>query len=538
MGDELLLLRGNAIECVGLIALAVGKNHFAPYIDTFMNLALNSMKQINRAEMREFTYRFFENISSTLLLDFSAFLPTVVPAIIHTIENDEVLQKVVPDSSQPTFNFDDDEDGDDDDSDDENGGGQHNGQYAVRTSLLEEKAAAISALAAIALATRQHFMPYFEKSLSIFINDSSYFHYNVRRSAAVGLRNILYVAIPTQIKNTNDVLNADQVELVKKVMLLFTTTMLEDDDKETVAVVCESISQLCVDYGRKIIDGNIDTLCSALTALIAQKCPCNNNALEDDEDGSDHDILLIDAVSDAIDDIARVVGPEFANQFKYILPELLKYVGPNRDAGDKMMALGTMAECSNAMASSAAQFLNDMLPCAFAGVKDSHMDVKRNAIYMLGVLALHLKPQLEGHIMQLLSLLHPIFSNVDKYANVVVDNACGAIARVIKAQYNVPLEQVLPVFIKSLPLREDFDENEVVYSSILSLIQSGHPAVAQCMKETLTMFARVLSLDTTQPEVKSSIGKVLTGFKQQFSAQVAQVLAQCDTQTQQVIGSL
>jgi len=530
VGDELLLLRGNAIECVGLIALAVGKNNFAPYIEAFMSLALNNMQQIDKAEMREYTYRFFENIASTLQADFSHFLSAVVPAIITTIENDEVLQRVAV-NDQAQFNFEDEED----EEDDEDSG--FRGHFTVRTSQLEEKAAAISSLAAIALATKQNFLPFLEKAIEIFVNDSTYFHYTVRRNAILGLKNVLYVVIPTTIKTSGEILNENQLALLNKVMLIFTTTLLEDDDKETVAVVCESISQLCVDFGRKIVDGNIDTLCSALTALIAQKCPCNNNNLDED-DGADHDILLIDAVSDAIDDIARVVGPEFANQFRYILPELLKYVGPNRDAGDKMMGLGTMAECSNAMASGAAPFLKDMLPFAFAGIKDANMDVKRNAIFMLGVLAYHLKPHFEASVMQLLGLLHPIFSNIDKYSNVVVDNACGAIARIIKAQYQIPLEQVLPVFIQSLPLREDFDENEVVYSSILSLLQSGNPAIAQCMKETLTMFAKVISADTTQLDVKNNIIQVLRQFKQQFGAQVAQVLSQCDTQTQQIIGNL
>lgn len=51
-----------------------------------------------------------------------------------------------------------------------------------------------------------------------------------------------------------------------------------------------------------------------------------------------------------------------------------------------------------------------------------------------------------------------------------LDNICGALARLIMANYKlIPLEQVLPVFIQKLPLREDFDENLSIFKSFTTL---------------------------------------------------------------------
>lgn len=529
---DLLLLRGHATECVGITALAVGKAHFAPFVDGFMRMVVNTVQQEENAEMKEYAYRFFENISTALAEDFSVFLPTVVPFLMQTIINDAVLQKV---PRKTSFSFDDEDDEDDDFTGEELDTAQYS--YTVRTSQLDERAAAVSALASVAFATKQNFSPYLDQTIQVFLEDATYFHYAVRRHVMKGLKSVMYAAIPTSSKDSNYSYNEQQVNLVNKVMVCYATTMLEDDDKETVAVACESLSELCRDFGRKIIERHVDVLANSLNTLIQQKCPCNQTSLEDEEEG-DHDIVLIDAVSDAIDDMARAIGPDFAKQFKYILPEILKYTQPNRDVGDRMMAIGTIAEVSEAIKHAGAPFFNDIFPVVINGIKDNHQDVKRNAVFCAGVLAHHLKQLVEPHIMNILSLLYPIFAQMDKFSNPVIDNACGAIARIIHSQYNIPVDQVLPVFLSALPLREDFEENDIIYSSIISLIQAGHSCAAKHIKEILVLFAKVITLKTTQADVKSKIEFTLKQMRNNYGSQLVQVVSQCDSDTQQVLSAL
>ena len=62
-----------------------------------------------------------------------------------------------------------------------------------------------------------------------------------------------------------------------------------------------------------------------------------------------------------------------------------------------------------------------------------------------------------------------------------VDNAAAAVARMIMASpTHVPMSQVLPVFLRALPLKTDMTENETVYKCLLGLLQMNHPdAVSQ-----------------------------------------------------------
>lgn len=77
----------------------------------------------------------------------------------------------------------------------------------------------------------------------------------------------------------------------------------------------------------------------------------------------------------------------------------------------------------------------------------------------------------------MLRALYPLFSDSEP-DNAVRDNAAGAVARMIMVQpQSVPLNQVLPVFLKALPLKEDREESMTVYNCIYNLILSSSPQV-------------------------------------------------------------
>jgi hypothetical protein len=60
----------------------------------------------------------------------------------------------------------------------------------------------------------------------------------------------------------------------------------------------------------------------------------------------------------------------------------------------------------------------------------------------------------------------------------MTDNACGAVARMInRCPSAIPLDQVLPIFLQSLPLTKDFEENEPVYKCIFGLIKENNAFV-------------------------------------------------------------
>jgi len=89
-------------------------------------------------------------------------------------------------------------------------------------------------------------------------------------------------------------------------------------------------------------------------------------------------------------------------------------------------------------------------------VEHSDEETRSNSTYWCGVLVQYGRESSIGYYPQILMKLAPLFSDTKSIQN-IIDNACGAVARMIFASpQSVPLDQVLPVFLKALPLKKRF----------------------------------------------------------------------------------
>jgi len=71
-------LRGRSLECLGHLAVAIGKDSFAPHLAMGMQSAEQSL-QMDAPELHEYTYAFFGTACRVIGSDFAQFLPTLVP---------------------------------------------------------------------------------------------------------------------------------------------------------------------------------------------------------------------------------------------------------------------------------------------------------------------------------------------------------------------------------------------------------------------------------------------------------------------------
>jgi hypothetical protein len=132
-----------------------------------------------------------------------------------------------------------------------------------------------------------------------------------------------------------------------------------------------------------------------------------------------------------------------------------------------------------------------------AGLADPAEEVKRNAAFCAGICCEVLKERIAGDYPQILQGLEPLFgmdaSSADSVA-ACVDNAAACVARMIMAQpSSVPMPQVLPAFLRLLPLKTDMTENETIYNCLLGLIQMGHPDAIAQKAELQRIFAAAVS---------------------------------------------
>ena len=67
---------------------------------------------------------------------------------------------------------------------------------------------------------------------------------------------------------------------------------------------------------------------------------------------------------------------------------------------------------------------------------------------------------------------------------------------------NIPLEQIFPIFVKQLPLKEDFEENKAVFKSILTLYEAGHPILYPHMETLLGVAVNIIYENTATDDGK------------------------------------
>jgi len=84
------------------------------------------------------------------------------------------------------------------------------------------------------------------------------------------------------------------------------------------------------------------------------------------------------------------------------------------------------------------------------------------------------------------------------------DNICGAVGRLIKTNVNaVPLEQVFPVFLRYLPLKEDLDENITTFECLAYL----HSIRCKQFFESLPQIVKVCAETLSNPQLNNSSHK-------------------------------
>ena len=86
--EKMYSLRGRALECMGHMAIAVGRDHFRPYFSSTMVCACEGLT-FDSTDLHEFAFALFANLSKVMKDEFAPVLPELVPHLTKAIDQDE-----------------------------------------------------------------------------------------------------------------------------------------------------------------------------------------------------------------------------------------------------------------------------------------------------------------------------------------------------------------------------------------------------------------------------------------------------------------
>lgn len=512
--DEQLQLKSRAIECAGQVAVAVGAEAFAPHLNVCMNHAVNATK-IDDPEVEEQAITFFSNLALVLKADFVPYVAQLTPYLLSILSSRDGLHTEVDKSDMGGADFIDDED---EYSDDDDMGGKL--RMSVRTANVDKKSAACLCIGEVADNAGSAFQPFAMKSVEQLLLLCAYFHYDVRIASIEALAKIVTsLADVWQIpKPTNGQISPPpeiMVNLLDLVIPAYMELAADDSDKSVVASCVVGLLTVVDRVGAGAVQTYMsEELVPLLNMLLSEKTICQNPEYYDDEydckeeedEQREHDHILVDAVADLVGSLARAYGQQFSSYFQTLSNPLLAFCKSTRPANDRAMGVGAFAEVFDCLGVLSAPYASTIIPLLFGGMSASEAyNMRRNSAYCAGVLCRHLgnTPEMQRHYPAILTSLRPLFQQCPGEDAGVVDNAAGAIARMIEGSpgcASLPLSSILPVLLGAMPLRFDMEENSPVWQCLTNMWSRKDQALVTHLPNLLAICARTLSTDAKEED--------------------------------------
>ena len=262
------------------------------------------------------------------------------------------------------------------------------------------------------------------------------------------------------------------------------------NNRQTVVDIHSNLAETLKLCGPAIISGSdvVEQITKVLISLVSKKHPCQQDFGEDEEDlndleeSSEYDWLIIDTAFDVIMGLATALGSQFGQLWKIFEKTILQYASSSEHA-ERCSAVGTIADCISGMGSAVTPFTTGLLKVLLHRLSDEDIETKANATFAIGLLVE--KSDKDQEILKsyntILAKLEPLLQMEQSRQ---LDNAAGCVSRMIlKHPAKVPLSDVLPALVEILPLKEDYEENEPVYRMIVKLCKFQNPCqlkIARC----------------------------------------------------------
>ncbi|KAI8924999.1 armadillo-type protein [Entophlyctis helioformis] len=499
-GKELRSLRGKTMECATLIAMAVGKEVFAPNAQEFITLLQQTQASITEDDdpQSSFLLSAWARICKVLGHDFAPFMGFVLPPLYKSAG-------IKPDIAI----FDDADPEEAEEWEMLNVNGQRIG---IRTAILDEKCTAIEMLLCYAKELGPLFHEYVEKTMELVVPLLEfYFHDGVRYAAAaviplllqswtkagypaertIGLWQTVAPKVLEAMKGEQD------LELVSQLFQTFEESL----DIVGPMSLNEPIMKSFIEYAQIQLE---EYMQRAQDRAISRKDPDydpeDEQTLQEEEINDDN---LIDSIARAFRATIRNHRASYLPYFDQIVPVIDTFIA-SQDPIARRLALSVYQDIIEFAPVESVRYQPRFLERLLAASTDADPSVRQTAAFGVGIAA---KVGGEPYRAFSVSALQNLFSVV-RHADarsedntLATENAISAISKICRTYGTsgaFDLAQVLPHWFNALPIIEDEDEFEDTYSYLLDLIEGSHPAIPLSNAANLTklvdIFTQVLAI--------------------------------------------
>ncbi|KAK7863534.1 hypothetical protein R5R35_004984 [Gryllus longicercus] len=524
--EELSCLQVQAIDTMATLARAVSPENFQQVASDCIRYGYIILEKECDPEMEGSIYGLFGAVSAVLKENMKDVMGPVIGSMLKTIESSEGIVVHYDDDDSPGFpgcgDLSDSPDEvdlevtSDEDEDEEDIAG-----YSVENVYLDKKAAACYAVKELALNTGAAFNPYLTPCFSPILKLLEYPHDTIKKAALDALTQLCINWSASMELDGKTFENNVSVFIQKCAEIIHT-----NEEREVVGQALESYGNLLKSAKNFTLKQSThrEAIFNCILDVIHKRTLCQleeEDSSAEDEENAEQDELLIEYAGDVLPYFGRAMSADdFKPYFVTIFPVLKSKLKESGTVAQRSFAIGIIAECMEPLGPVVLEFSNEILPAFIAGATDEHCDVRNNAVYGLGEMLYHGREKFFLHYENVLQLLSMCL--VQETVPKVIDNICGAVARMIVVNANlVPIAQVFPVIINCLPLKKDFKENSIMMKCFMHLYEGGHDIVAQHLEKILHTIIHIIHQKQGEEDALLLAEHLFTCIKRDFPDRVS-----------------
>uniref|UniRef100_A0A8D2LLS9 Importin 4 n=1 Tax=Varanus komodoensis TaxID=61221 RepID=A0A8D2LLS9_VARKO len=524
--EDLRPVQIQSTETLSVLASTMPKEAFLPLAEECCQLGLDICEKVDDSDLRKCAYSLFGSLSCVMEDSMAPYLPRITTLLLYTIKSTEGIE-VRMCRARRTFSY---------------FGSRTEGRFHVPACSVATRPSCSPHWDGWGGETRSQPEPAWKGLIGCGESTSGGSgvppgpntllpfqcpHISVRKSAFEALGNFC-ISLSTLCKRDPSEPQASGLQkLLSLVLPVYIKGIRQDKERQLVMGVLEMLEKVLKSCQQQALQepGRLAELCQVIREVLEKKVTaCSSSPLPRSSSSrspiqAEYDLMLLEYAGEVMPTLAKVAGGEaFAPYFAGFLPQFLNKLKPSCTCAEKSFAVGAMAETIDALGPASAPFVPRLLPVLMGAARDADREVRSNAIYGLGVLAQQSGAAMHEHYPKLLGLFSNVISQERK--NRVADNVCGAIARMVMTHpEGVPIGQVFPALIRSLPLKEDFEEYKTVFHCISFIYEHDPQLVSLKSLQAVTMFLGKLStrspaefqtaVVSLSPEASSSIHTAL-----------------------------
>lgn len=495
MGQENRLLKAKCVECSTLIALAVGKEKFAPHSQGLIQLFGHIQETAVEDDdpIKPYLEQGWGRICRIIGKDFVPYLPAVLPPLLNAAKATQDISLLEEDEAEE-YNS-------NDEWDVINLSGR---LIAVHTAALDDKVSAMDLLRTYAIQLKGDFYPWVKEivqDIGIPALDF-YLHDGVRASAALTLASLLKCSVVATGNNSNETLQIwSQIsnklvevltnEPVPELLVAYYTSLVE-----SIGVLgANSLSQTQLESLAKSINSNLTEIYERIKARDNEDDEYTEEVDDEEEEYTDEELL--DEINKAISAIYKNSKTNFLPAFQILIPTIASFIN-DENTNIKLCGLCTVCDILEHCGTDSIVYKDMFINVVGESLTASHASIRQAASYAVGMAAQH-GGNAYGDFC--LACLEPIF----KMASVpdaraddnihATENSVSTLAKIFHSfGSSIPnLDALIHQWIDLLPVVQDEEAAPFAYTFLCHLMQSQHPSVTSQVPKVVDAVIQALS---------------------------------------------